>query len=184
MQCSSPPFNLTSPHLSGFRHFHSPSLTPNTLTSNYSLQLTLTQDGAKPQCHELSSHPASNMFYSHEGISSSIATRTCAWPRILTRWHSSHVAQIWRRNRLVFISSCFSTRNTLITDRKLARLVATLGSKSNLKKVSRKAILDVDVVKACDTITEPAAPMALRLSSNLLWVTFPIVESTWSRRSS
>jgi meiotic recombination protein REC8 len=50
----------------------------------------------------------------------------------------------------------------------LARLVATLGSKSTLKKVSRKAILDVDVVKMCDTIIEPAAPMSLRLSSNLL----------------
>jgi meiotic recombination protein REC8 len=56
------------------------------------------------------------------------------------------------------------------TDHSLTRLVATLGSKSNLKKVSRKAILDVDVSKTCDTIIEPAAPMALRLSSNLLCV--------------
>ncbi|KAI7218550.1 hypothetical protein KC333_g3534 [Hortaea werneckii] len=48
-------------------------------------------------------------------------------------------------------------------------LVATLGSKSALKRVSRKAILDVDVQKACDTIGEPEAPMALRLSSNLLY---------------
>lgn len=47
-------------------------------------------------------------------------------------------------------------------------LVATLGSKSALKRVSRKAILDVDVQKACETIGEPEAPMALRLSSNLL----------------
>jgi hypothetical protein len=55
-----------------------------------------------------------------------------------------------------------------IADHSLTRLVATLGSKSTLKKVSRKAILDVDVVKTCDTIIEPAAPMSLRLSSNLL----------------
>ena len=48
------------------------------------------------------------------------------------------------------------------------RLVATLGSKSTLKKVSRKAILDVDVQKACETIVTPEAPMALRLQSNLL----------------
>ncbi|KAI7093881.1 hypothetical protein KC365_g18044 [Hortaea werneckii] len=48
-------------------------------------------------------------------------------------------------------------------------LVATLGSKSALKRVSRKAILDVDVQKACETIGEPEAPMALRLSSNLLY---------------
>ncbi|SMR42052.1 unnamed protein product [Zymoseptoria tritici ST99CH_1E4] len=47
-------------------------------------------------------------------------------------------------------------------------LVATLGAKSGLKKVSRKAILDVDVAKACDTIVTPEAPMALRLQSNLL----------------
>ncbi|KAK5132225.1 hypothetical protein LTR08_009285 [Meristemomyces frigidus] len=48
-------------------------------------------------------------------------------------------------------------------------LVATLGAKSTLKRVSRKAILDVDVQKACATIVEPAAPMALRLQSNLLY---------------
>ncbi|KAK5128697.1 hypothetical protein LTR85_000030 [Meristemomyces frigidus] len=49
-------------------------------------------------------------------------------------------------------------------------LVATLGSKSTLKRVSRKAILDVDVQKACETIVTPEAPMALRLQSNLLFV--------------
>ncbi|KAH0533852.1 hypothetical protein FGG08_007522 [Glutinoglossum americanum] len=47
-------------------------------------------------------------------------------------------------------------------------LVATLGSQSSLRKVSRKAILDVDVSKACETIIAPEAPMALRLQSNLL----------------
>ncbi|KAF2263388.1 hypothetical protein CC78DRAFT_581477 [Lojkania enalia] len=48
-------------------------------------------------------------------------------------------------------------------------LVATLGSKSNLKKINRKDILDVDVPKACQTIIDPAAPMALRLQGNLLF---------------
>jgi len=48
------------------------------------------------------------------------------------------------------------------------RLVATLGSKSAARKVNRKAILDVDVPKACDTIMHPEAPMALRLQGNLL----------------
>ncbi|KAI7207265.1 hypothetical protein KC343_g6614 [Hortaea werneckii] len=61
----------------------------------------------------------------------------------------------------------------VLTDRKYGVatvwLVATLGSKSALKRVSRKAILDVDVQKACETIGEPEAPMALRLSSNLLY---------------
>lgn len=47
--------------------------------------------------------------------------------------------------------------------------MATLGAKSNTKKVTRKAILDVDVRKACDTIIQPEAPMALRLQSNLLY---------------
>ena len=49
------------------------------------------------------------------------------------------------------------------------RLVATLGSKSNLKKVTRKAITEVDVPKACDTITNPEAPLALRLQASLLY---------------
>ncbi|KAI4111863.1 MAG: hypothetical protein LQ339_000322 [Xanthoria mediterranea] len=48
-------------------------------------------------------------------------------------------------------------------------LVATLGSQSNLKKVNRKAILDVDVPKTCGVIINPEAPMALRLQSNLLY---------------
>ena len=50
------------------------------------------------------------------------------------------------------------------------RLVATLGSKSALKKVTRKAILDVDVPGTCRVILQPEAPMALRLQSSLLWV--------------
>ncbi|KAH7075757.1 Rec8 like protein-domain-containing protein [Paraphoma chrysanthemicola] len=48
-------------------------------------------------------------------------------------------------------------------------LVATLGSKSNLKRINRKQILDVDVSKACQTIVDPVAPMALRLQGNLLY---------------
>jgi hypothetical protein len=50
------------------------------------------------------------------------------------------------------------------------RLVATLGSKSSLKRINRKQILDVDVAKACQTIVDPVAPMALRLQGNLLYV--------------
>ena len=48
------------------------------------------------------------------------------------------------------------------------RLVATLGAKSNLKKLNRRAILDVNVAKTCEMILQPEAPMALRLQSNLL----------------
>lgn len=50
------------------------------------------------------------------------------------------------------------------------RLVATLGSRSSLKSFTRKKILDVDVHRACDTIQNPEAPMALRLQGNLLFV--------------
>jgi len=53
----------------------------------------------------------------------------------------------------------------------IIRLVATLGQKSIVKKVSRKAILDVNVPKACESISTPDAPMALRLQSNLLYAT-------------
>ncbi|KAF2636443.1 hypothetical protein P280DRAFT_552939 [Massarina eburnea CBS 473.64] len=48
-------------------------------------------------------------------------------------------------------------------------LVATLGANSTSKKVNRKAISEVDVPKACRTIVNPAAPMALRLQGNLLY---------------
>ena len=71
------------------------------------------------------------------------------------------------------MSLCLLTRLPVLTSRKYGVatvwLVATLGSKSTLKRVSRKAILDVDVAKACDTIVQPEAPMALRLQSNLLY---------------
>jgi meiotic recombination protein REC8 len=49
------------------------------------------------------------------------------------------------------------------------RLIATLGQNSALKKVTRKQIFDVDVPRACETITEPEAPLALRLQGNLLY---------------
>ncbi|KAJ5732471.1 hypothetical protein N7493_003952 [Penicillium malachiteum] len=48
-------------------------------------------------------------------------------------------------------------------------LVATLGSRSITRRVNRKAILDVDVPEACRVITNPQAPMALRLQGSLLY---------------
>lgn len=109
------------------------------------------------------------MFYSHEGMFPSRTRRDA-----LTDMHSSpHVAQIWRRYCLVSVNTFYNSRyDRLVSAAPLltltCRLVATLGSKSSLKKVSRKAILDVDVQKACETIVMPDAPMALRLQSNLL----------------
>ncbi|KAL5317450.1 hypothetical protein ACEPPN_014545 [Leptodophora sp. 'Broadleaf-Isolate-01'] len=58
-------------------------------------------------------------------------------------------------------------------------LVATLGAKSNTKKVTKKAILDVNVKKACETIIEPEAPMALRLQSNLLYGVTKVYNQQW-----
>jgi hypothetical protein len=91
---------------------------------------------------------------------------------MLTRsFRSPHEPQIWRRNGLV----SFPPKNELYGFSEASRLtrsnrlVATLGAKSNTKKLTRKAILDVDVRKACETIMEPEAPMALRLQSNLLY---------------
>ena len=48
------------------------------------------------------------------------------------------------------------------------RLVATVGKATN-KKVTRKAIQDVNVPKACEKIIDPGAPLALRLQGNLLF---------------
>ncbi|CAJ2503976.1 Uu.00g113700.m01.CDS01 [Anthostomella pinea] len=48
-------------------------------------------------------------------------------------------------------------------------LVATVGNRGGTKKVTRKAIQEVDVQKACGKILEPGAPIALRLQGNLLY---------------
>ncbi|RMZ92574.1 hypothetical protein DV736_g182, partial [Chaetothyriales sp. CBS 134916] len=61
----------------------------------------------------------------------------------------------------------------LLTDRQhgvaTIWLVATLGSRSNLRTVSRKAITDINVSKACETITNPEVPLALRFQASLLY---------------
>lgn len=100
------------------------------------------------------------MFYSHEGNTS---TPTHSQQKSDPR--SPYIAQIWRRNRLV---SKEGAQLLLPTSDTNGRLVATLGSKSSLKRINRKQILDVDVAKACKTIIDPVAPMALRLQGNLL----------------
>lgn len=72
---------------------------------------------------------------------------------------------------MVHISSLYmlaSLRNVWLKRVHLSRLVATLGSRSITKKLNKKAILDVDVPRACNVITNPEAPMALRLQGSLL----------------
>ncbi|KAJ5754180.1 uncharacterized protein N7511_008333 [Penicillium nucicola] len=48
-------------------------------------------------------------------------------------------------------------------------LVATLGTRSLSRRLNRKTILEVDVPNACKVITNPDAPMALRLQGSLLY---------------
>jgi hypothetical protein len=100
------------------------------------------------------------MFYSHEG-----KTPTPTHSQQEANPRSPYIAQIWRRNCLVSTESAQPLPPSSDTT---GRLVATLGSKSSLKRINRKQILDVDVAKACKTIIDPVAPMALRLQGNLL----------------
>jgi meiotic recombination protein REC8 len=64
-------------------------------------------------------------------------------------------------------------QRTVLTNRRYGVstiwLVATLGPKSTTKRLSKKELQRVNVPKACDTIMQPEAPMALRLQSNLLY---------------
>lgn len=58
---------------------------------------------------------------------------------------------------------------TQLTGLNLSRILATVGNKSVTKKVSKKAIEDVDLARACDKILRPGAPIALRLQAGLLF---------------
>lgn len=50
----------------------------------------------------------------------------------------------------------------------MARLVATVG-RGGQRKLTKKAIQEVNVPKACGKILEPGAPLALRLQGSLLY---------------
>ena len=73
-----------------------------------------------------------------------------------------------RKGGVATVWYVFFVKLARFTSADTCRLVATLGSKSSLKKVNRRAILDVDVPETCRIIITPEAPMALRLQSNLL----------------
>jgi len=49
------------------------------------------------------------------------------------------------------------------------RLAATLGAKSTLKRLQKRDILSVDVPRACTFLSADDEPLALRLSSNLMY---------------
>jgi len=48
-------------------------------------------------------------------------------------------------------------------------LAATLGARSSFKKLQRKDVLSIDVTSACELVKAPPEPLALRLSSHLLF---------------
>ncbi|GJE86137.1 Rad21/Rec8 family protein [Phanerochaete sordida] len=47
-------------------------------------------------------------------------------------------------------------------------LAATLGAKSSFRKLPRRSVMTADISELCNLIAEPAEPLALRLSSNLM----------------
>lgn len=50
----------------------------------------------------------------------------------------------------------------------VGRLAATLGARSSFKKLPKRDVMGADIIQLCGLITEPAEPLALRLSSNLM----------------
>ncbi|KAK5065203.1 hypothetical protein LTR84_001040 [Exophiala bonariae] len=87
--------------------------------------------------------------------------------------HATAVEKYPQTRGLLSLNVTCSLSTAVLTNRQYGVatiwLVATLGSKSSLKKITRRAILDVDLPKACQTITEPEAPLALRLQGSLLY---------------
>ncbi|OSD03409.1 hypothetical protein PYCCODRAFT_1466798 [Trametes coccinea BRFM310] len=47
-------------------------------------------------------------------------------------------------------------------------LAATLGPKSSFKRLPKRSVLTADIAQLCELIVQPAEPLALRLSSNLM----------------
>ena len=129
--------------------------------SSLQLSITFLSESGRHHCPSDAHSKPVIMFYSHERKSPSLAPNVSK----LTPT-SPNEPSVRRRDHLVLHQIVQFPNNA---DRR--RLVATLGSKSNLKKVTRKAILDVDVPKACNTITDPSTPLALRLQASLLFVT-------------
>ena len=50
----------------------------------------------------------------------------------------------------------------------IRRLAATLGARSSFNKLPKRDVMGADIIQLCGLITEPAEPLALRLSSNLM----------------
>jgi hypothetical protein len=48
------------------------------------------------------------------------------------------------------------------------RLAATLGSKSAFAKLQKRDVMTANISQLCSLVAQPAEPLALRLSSNLM----------------
>jgi hypothetical protein len=65
---------------------------------------------------------------------------------------------------------CLCRNSSLLALMSDGRLAATLGAKSSLKRLQKRDILSVDVPEACTFLSNPPdQPLALRLSSNLMY---------------
>lgn len=104
------------------------------------------------------------MFYSHES-SSPLSHRRMPFDACLTISQFSPVTNTalrpfgkpnleYKADRIVLI---------------ISRVIAMIGPRGGTRKVTRKAIEDVNIRKACEKIIEPSAPISLRLQSNLLY---------------
>lgn len=62
--------------------------------------------------------------------------------------------------------SKFLTLHVVLND--IWRLAATLGARSSFKRLPKRDVMSADIIQLCGLITEPAEPLALRLSSNLM----------------
>ncbi len=58
-------------------------------------------------------------------------------------------------------------------------LAATLGDRSVIRRLTRKDILGVRISAACDFLRSPTEPLALRLSSQLMYGVVKLYSSQW-----
>lgn len=103
------------------------------------------------------------MFYSHE--STCIHAPNIS-PFVLTKpFQSSQTANM----ALPQSGTCCPRGPFVSQTNPKQRLIATVGKGNQAKKLTRKAIQEVNVPKACGKIIDPGAPLALRLQGNLLY---------------
>ena len=79
-------------------------------------------------------------------------------PELLSR-RDSGIGLLWSAQA----SSCAFTAS-----HRVCRLAATLGSKSAFTKLQKRDVMTANISQLCTLVAQPAEPLALRLSSNLM----------------